>query len=141
MKRSGFKRKNNKEKKPSKNLFPHLARESKADEDRRIKTDYLDPYFHKHGLYYTCELALPMCIGSVLPLQYAHSKKRGEIALKEPERTTEMCEVVRACTKCHYHIEHLPEKGGVSGREQMYQIVRNTIEKREKRINRWKLVS
>jgi hypothetical protein len=82
-----------------------------------------------------------MCIGAVLPLQYAHSKKREEIALEEPERTRELCEVVRACTACHYYIEHLEDTEEKTGKEQMYEIVVRIRNKRNKRLSRWKKIS
>ena len=144
MKRTPFKKKpyqwKRKPPKTKKGLFDHLKKESKNDEWTRIKRDILDPYFQKHNLYSVCELQLDRCIGAVLPLQYAHSKKRGEIALEEPERTRELCEVIRACTNCHKDIEYLPEKDGVSGHEQMYQIVTSVIKTREKRLSRWQKV-
>jgi hypothetical protein len=118
----------------SKGLFP--KKESKTEEWNRVKREILDPYFQENGLYWICELDYPMCIGTALPLQYAHSKKRGEIALDEPERTRELTEVIRACTECHGYIED-PTK---ISKSDMYYIVVTTIEKRNKRLSRWKNV-
>lgn len=140
LKRTPFKRKPPKPK-TSKGLFDHLKKEKKVDEWTRVRTEILDPYFIANNLYDVCELTFSKCIGNKLPLQYAHSKKRGDIAKEEPERTRELCEVVRACTVCHDHIEYLPEKDGKSGREHMYDIVVSTINKRNRRLARWKKVS
>lgn len=129
-----------KPKKKGKGLFDHLKKENKDDEWSRIKRTILDPYFIKHNLRDICEIQFSMCIGNVLPLHYAHSKKRGDIALEEPERTRELCEVVRACSECHNYIEHLPEYNGLTGHEQMYNIVTSVISKRNKRLSRWKKV-
>lgn len=126
--------------KEKKGLFLHLKKESKDEEWFRIKQE-IRPFFVKHGLINICELKLPMCIGNVLPLHFAHSKKREDIAKEEPERTRELKEVVRACPKCHDYIEHLPEKDGVSGRQRMYNIVIACIEIRNRRLARWKKIS
>lgn len=140
MKRTPFKRKpyqwNKNPKK--KGLFPE--KESKVEEWARVKRDILDPYFHEKGLYYTCELSLKGCIGRLLPLQYAHSKKRDDIASEEPERTRELCEVIRTCTVCHDYIERLPSKDEKTGKQRMYEIVVKIIEKRNERLARWKKV-
>jgi hypothetical protein len=63
------------------------------------------------------------------------------IAKDEPERTRELCEVVRACSACHNHIEYLPKKDGKSGREQMYEIVLSVIDRRNKRLGLWEKVT
>lgn len=137
LKRTPFKIKP-KTKKTSKGLFDHLKKESKDQEDQRIKREILDPYFINLGLYYVCELNLPStCIGNSLPLQYAHSKKRGDIALKEPERTRELCEVVRACTACHNEIEYIAPTPEETGRKIMYRIVIATIENRNKLLDKF----
>lgn len=115
-------------------------KESKMEEWRRIKTEILIPYFISIGLISTCEIKGDRCLGSALAMQFAHSKKRDDIAKEEPERTRELCEVIRACTNCHYDIEHLPYKDGVSGKDQMYIIVINLIAFRNKRLARWKKV-
>lgn len=150
MKRSGFKQKPKKEKekkglfdhlvKEKKGLFEGLKKESKDEEWRRIK-DEIRPYFIANGLYDICELHLSVCIGNALPLQFAHSKKRVDIASEEPERTRELKEVVRACTACHNVIEHLPDTEGATGHERMYKIVRDTIAARERRLAKWKKVT
>lgn len=115
-----------------KGLFDHLKKETKQEEWERIKKDILDPYFYKLGLFTVCELRIPnICIGSALSLQYAHSKKRDYIAVDEPERTRELCEVVRACTACHNEIEHLEDTEQETGHEQMYRIVIDCIKRRK----------
>lgn len=130
IKRTAFKKTSSKTR-TSKGLFDHLKKETKNEEWKRVKKDTLDPFFIKHGLYYKCELGLSMCIGSILELQYAHSKKREEIALEEPERTRELCEVIRVCATCHEYIEYLPEYEGKSGKTQMYEIVIKAVSKRK----------
>lgn len=123
-----------KPKKEGKGLFDHLNKESKDHEWARIKRE-IKPFFVEHGLYYICELQLPnVCVGSVLNLTYAHSKKRGDIAKKEPERTRELKEVVRACPACHHKIEYLPKTETETGREQMYRIVTDCIKRRNRRL-------
>lgn len=141
MKRTPFKRKPYQWKRKPVGSSSDTKRESKVDEWSRIKKEILDPYFYKHNLYDQCELKLSVCIGNVITLQYAHSKKRNDIAKQEPERTRELCEVVRACTSCHNYIEYLPERDGKSGKEQMYEIVVSTINKRNRRLSRWERVS
>ncbi len=150
MKRSGFKRKTTPKKegkglfdhlvKEKKGLFDHLKKESKDEEWRRHKAE-ITPYFVANGLYDICELQLSVCIGNALPLQFAHSKKRIDIATEEPERSRELQEVIRACTKCHEVIEHLPDTEDLTGRERMYKIVVDTISRRKKRLARWKKIS
>lgn len=132
--------KNPNKRKETKGLFDHLKKESKGDEWFRIKQEELHPYFQANNLFDKCELGLPVCIGSALPLQYAHSKKRGEIALEEPQRGIEMREVIRVCQNCHNHIETLEETDGVSGHQQMYDIVVGVIARRNKRLARWEKV-
>jgi hypothetical protein len=144
MKRTAFKKKpyqwTIKPKKEGKTLIP--KKETKDEEWRRIKVDILDPFFKAKNLYNGCELLLDdICIGNVLKLCYAHSKKRDDIALEEPQRTQELCEVVRACPSCHNYIEYLPERKGISGKEQMYKIVTDAISRRNRRLARWKRVT
>lgn len=149
MKRSGFKRKPKQEKeskglfdhleKSSKGLFDNLKKESKDEECRRHYAE-ITPFFIANGLYDICELQLDVCIGNALPLQFAHSKKRIDIATEEPERSREMQEVVRACTQCHALIEHLPDNEYMTGRERMYKIVTDTIARRNRRLSKWKRV-
>lgn len=151
MKRTGFKKKGGQLKrtpfnrkppreKSSKGLFDYLKKESKAEEWARIKKDILDPLFVRMGLYDTCELQLDKCIGNIVELQYAHSKKRELIAKQEPERTRELCEVVRACTNCHDDIEHLADTAEETGHEQMYRIVVSTINRRNRRLAQYKRI-
>ena len=151
MKRSGFKRKTSTEPKQGKGLFDHLEKGNKRlfdhlkreprDEECRRHYAEITPFFIANGLYDICELQLSVCIGNVLSLQFAHSKKRDDIAKEEPERSRELQEVVRACTKCHEVIEHLPDNSEMSGRERMYKIVRDTIARRQRRLFKWKKVT
>lgn len=119
---------------------PRKKKESKGDEWFRIKEEIF-PYFLRHNLAGVCELQFDCCTGNLRPLQFAHSKKRIDIATEEPERTRELKEVVRACNECHKLIEHLPDKDGLTGHERMYRIVVDTIKRREKRLARWVKVS
>lgn len=121
-----------------KGLIP--KKESKDEEWQRIKKE-IRPFFIENDLYYICELQLSKCIGNALPLQFAHSKKRFDIAKEEPERTRELKEVVRACTVCHNYIETLPDTEDLTGHERMYRIVVDTINLREKRLGRWHKVT
>lgn len=141
MKRTPFKKKPYVWKQPVKQKTFNLNKKESRDEEwARIKKDILNPEFIAKGLYSVCEIQLEGCIGSIISLQYAHSKKRDDIAREEPERTRELCEVVRACTICHDIIEHLEEKDGVSGKDQMYAIVLSIIDRRNRRLSRWKKV-
>lgn len=119
--------------KEKKNLFP--KKESKVAEWNRIKRE-ITPYFIENDIYNICELGLEGCTGNAIGLTYAHSKKRGDIATKEPERTRELKEVVRACPACHHKIEYIPKELG--GRKKMYEIVTEVIRKREERLGRYK---
>ena len=129
-------------KKEKKGLFRHLKRESKTEEWNRIKRDILNPYVESIGLKDVCEIRIiGTCVGNALPLTYAHSKKRNDIAKNEPERTRELCEVVRACPACHHEIEYLEPTETESGHEQMYRIVTTIIKKRNAKLDRWIKVS
>jgi hypothetical protein len=146
VKRTPFKKKpytwnRNKPKKPRKGLFDHLKKESKNHEWNRIKREILDPYFHANDLYYICELKLPnICSGNAMKLTYAHSKKRGYIAKKEPERTRELCEVVRACINCHHTIEYPKGVSKAEGLELMFKAVTECIERRNRRLRLYEKV-
>ena len=138
LKRTPFKKKPYtwKKKKPSekKGLFDHLKKESRVEEWNRIKEE-ITPYFIKYGIYNTCELKLPqICSGSYIGLTYAHSKKRNDIARDEPKRTEELKEVIRACVSCHDCIEYLPKLGDLSPSDRMYIIVKDCIDRRNKRL-------
>jgi protein-tyrosine-phosphatase len=139
MKRTQIKSKSDRPKR-TKGLFDHLKKESKDAEWSRIKRDILDPYFYSIALLSTCELGFDGCVGSYLPLQYAHSKKREEIAKYEPERTRELCEVIRVCTACHDKIEHPKGLKGKEAKEYMYRMVTQTIESRNRALAKWEKI-
>jgi hypothetical protein len=130
LKRTAFKRKPPKAK-ATKGLSLYPKKETKDEEWSRIKRE-ITPYFEKYGLYDRCELMLPNCKG--YGDQYAHSKKRGDIAKLEPERTKELKEVVRACPSCHYKVEYPEKTAEETGRQIMYRIVLSCIDARNKRL-------
>lgn len=116
--------------KTKKGLFDHLKKESKTDEWARIRKEII-PFFVAHGIYNICEVGLTgICIGTVLELQFAHSKKRVDWAVDGRARQEDAREVVRICTACHARLEHLPEQEGKTGRERMCEAIRMIIAKR-----------
>jgi hypothetical protein len=124
-------------KKAKKGLFSHLKKkENKNNEWKRIKKE-LNPIFIDANLYDVCELGFEeVCIGNALPLSYAHSKKRADIAKDEPERTRELKEVIRTCAKCHYYIEYqLGNDDMYSAKEKMYLVVTECIKRRQSLTN------
>ncbi len=112
--------------KTKKGLFDHLKKEAKTDEWARVRKE-ITPYFVAHGIYNVCEAKLPVCIGTALELQFAHSKKRVDWATDGRARQEDAREVIRACTACHEALEHLPEKDGRTGRERMRDAIRAII--------------
>lgn len=108
-------------------------KESKDDEWSRIKREILDPYFYEIGLFSVCELRIPnVCEG--WPLSYAHSRKRGDISKREPERTRQLCEVVRACQACHKEVEFPPRTETESSRQIMYRKIIEVIDYRNQKV-------
>lgn len=132
-----------KKKKTSKGLYTNYKsekkgiyikpKESKEHEWARIKREILDPYFYEIGLFNVCELNIPnVCDG--LFIGYAHSRKRGDIAKQEPERTKQLCEVVRACQKCHKKVEFPPRTITESSRQIMYRKIIEVIDSRNQKV-------
>jgi len=123
--------------KETKGLFEHLKKESKVEEWRRIEKE-ITPFFVSNGIYDYCELRLSNCKGN-FQLCFAHSKKRGDWAKDEPQRGIDARQVVRACSECHNEIEYpeVDRTAGENGKEIMYNIVVQTIEKRNKRLTKW----
>ncbi len=145
MKRSTLKRtpflKKKSVKKETKGLFDYLKKETKDEEWRRIKEE-ITPFFVSTGLYNICELKLSKCMGN-FKLSFAHSKKREDWANTLPQRDIDAKEVVRACPNCHDEIEYpeVDKTKGELGREIMYNIVVQTIKRREDALKRWKTKS
>lgn len=119
----------------SKGLSSHSGKETANDEWNRIKRE-IKPIFEEFGLYDICELRLEGCIEHIrdIELQFAHSKKRGQIAKHEPERTKELKEVIRVCSSCHYKIEYPKKTEEETSRQIMYRLVLECIDKRNREL-------
>lgn len=133
MKRTPFKKKpyvwKPKPKKKPKGIFDHIKKENKVQEWSRILKELKERFVYAQIL--SCELRLEGCTLATnfgWTWGFAHSKKRDKISAIPEIREVEIRQVVYACGNCHDIIEDLKEEDSPN----MYDVVCNTIEKRDK---------